>query len=129
MSLTYKRLKTIMIGLIGIMFAGGWLATAGLSAEDGTAAQNNPAASVSISKIRPVGEGTATQRHVLAQDVFDVVGSLNSIDGNRVIVGDRAYTIASGVNASGIEKWYEVGLNLNDSGEVVALEIISTEPH
>ena len=124
MAFTCKRIKTVAQCLIGILIAGGWLATAGLAADSGTGA-----AKATIRHIRPFGESRVTDAAIRPQDVFDVVGTLNAIDGNRITIADRQMTLAPAVSASGIARWAQVGVKLNKAGEVVVIEIVSNEPH
>jgi hypothetical protein len=83
---------------------------------------------VAIHQIKPL-ELNVPDATIRPQDVFDVVGTLNAIDDNQITIGDRQLSLASRVSASGIAKWTEVGAKLNTAGEVVALEIVSDEPH
>lgn len=124
MALTCKSIKTVAGCLVGILIAGGWLATAGWAADDGTATTN-----VAIRQIRHVRESSVPDATIRPQEVFDVVGTLNAIDGNQITIADRQLTLASTVSASGIAKWTEVGVKLNKAGEVVVIEIVSDEPH
>ncbi|MEE4113806.1 MAG: hypothetical protein V2I40_13395 [Desulfobacteraceae bacterium] len=125
MAFTCKRIKTVAGCLIGILIAGGWLATAGLAADKGNPKQN----AVAIRQIRNVRESRVPDATIRPQDVFDVVGSLNAIDGNQITIADRRLTLAPDVSASGIAKWAQVGVKLNSAGEVAAIEIVSDEPH
>ena len=124
MVFTCKSIKTVAGCLIGILIAGGCMATAGLAADTSTGTLN-----VTIRQIRPYGESSAPDATIRPQEVFDVVGTLNAIDGNQITIADRQLTLAPTASASGITKWTEVGVKLNKAGEVVVIEIVSDEPH
>ena len=119
MAFTCKSIKTVAGCLIGILIAGGWLATAGLAADT---------ANVAIRQIKPLELG-APDATIRPRDVFDVVGTLNAVDGNQITIANRQLTLAPTVSASGIAKWAEVGVKLNPAGEVAVIEIVSDEPH
>jgi len=125
MAFTCKSIKSVAGCLIGILIAGGWLATAGLAADTGEIGTENMA----IRQIRHVRETSDPDATIRSQDVFDVVGTLNAIDGNQITIADRHLTLAPTVSASGIAKWAEVGVKLNPAGEVAVIEIVSDEPH
>jgi hypothetical protein len=129
MGFSYKSMKRALLGALGIMFAGGCLATAGQAADDGYQAQSRLIAKASIRQIRSYAEYGAPADNVRAQHVFDVVGTLYAVDGNQITIGNRQLTLGSTVSASGIALWTEVGAKLNQTGEVVRLEIVSDEPH
>ena len=129
MAFTCKSIKTVAGCLIGILIAGGWLATAGLAADKGIRMQKTGTSIVAIRQIKPYGESSASNAKIRPQDVFDVVGTLNAIAGDRITIANRQLTLAPAVSAAGIAKWAEVGVKLNTAGEVVAIEIISDEPH
>jgi hypothetical protein len=63
------------------------------------------------------------------EDFFQIVGTVNLIEGRRIIVGDREFAIASGTSTSGVKRWSRVGLRLNKKGEVVVCERLRSEPH
>ena len=125
----FKSIKRALQGMLVIMIAGGGLASVGLAADDGYRAQRQTSARATIRQIRPYAESSVPDANVRAQHVFDVVGSLNAIDGNQITIGNRQLTLASTVSASGIAMWTEVGAKLNQAGMVVRLEIVSDEPH
>ena len=129
MAFTCKSIKTVAGCLIGILIAGGWLATAGLAADKGIRMKKTDTANVAIRQIRHVRESSVPDATIRPQDVFDVVGTLNAIDGNQITIADRQLTLAPTVSASGIAKWAEVGVKLNPAGEVAVIEIVSDEPH
>ena len=82
-----------------------------------------------IRKMTPMTEISRHQSNLSAWEYFDVVGLLNTIDGNQVIIGDRELNLASGVSTAGLNLWNLVGANLNDAGEVIALELVSDDPN
>ncbi len=125
----FKSIQIALHSILMIMIAVGGLANVGLAADDGYRAKYRSAGKVTIRQIRPYVESSAPDDNIRAQHVFDVVGSLNAIDGNQITIGDRRLTLASNVSASGIAIWTEVGAKLNQAGQVVALEIVSDEPH
>ncbi len=128
MAFTCKSINTVAGYLIVALIAGGWLATAGLAADKGMRMKNTGTANVGISQITPL-ELSVPDTTIRPQDVFDVVGTLNAIDGNQITIADRQLTLASTASTSGIAKWTEVGVKLNPAGEVAVIEIISDEPH
>lgn len=129
MAFTCKSINTVAGCLIGILIAGGCMATSGLASDKGYRMKKNGTANVAIRQIRHVRESSVPDTNIRPQDVFDVVGTLNAMDGNRITVADRKLTLAPNVSASGITKWAEVGVKLNTAGEVVVIEIVSDEPH
>ena len=129
MSFTYQRIKRATLLMLGMMIAGVWLATPGLTADHTLGAKKQISNRVTIRSIRPIGEGSYTDPNLRPEQVFDVVGSLNEVDGNRIVIGDRELVTASGVNAQGISTGSLVGAKLDNSGAVVAIETISDEPH
>ena len=82
-----------------------------------------------IRQITPMREMTNHQVDVRAHDYFDVVGRLNLIENDRMIIGDRELKIAPGVNTSRSRQWNLVGAKLNQDGEVVVFETISDQPN
>jgi len=81
-----------------------------------------------IHKIRPIGEMQSHGSNLRAWEYFDLVGILNSVNGNQVTIGDRQLTLAPGVGTSGMSQYNVVGANLNRAGEVVELELVSNDP-
>ena len=128
MAFTCKSIKTVAGCLIGILIAGGWLATAGLAADKGIRMKKTGTANMAIRQIKPLEYG-APDANIRPQNVFDVVGTLNAIDGDRITIANRQLTLAPTASASGIAKWAEVGVKLNAAGEVAVIEIVSDEPH
>jgi len=123
MAFTCKSIKTVAGCLIGILIAGALLAPMGLAADYRSGTTN-----VTIRQIAPF-EVSVPDTTIRPHDVFDVVGTLNAIDGNQITIADRQLTLAPTVSASGIAKWAEVGVKLNPAGEVAVIEIVSDEPH
>ena len=128
MAFTCKSINTVAGCLAGMLIAGGWLAPVGLAADYGILMKRTGTAGVAIRQIRPF-EMAAPDATIRPQDVFDVVGTLNAIDGNQITIADRRLTLAPMVSASGIAKWTQVGVMLNPAGEVAVIEIVSDEPH
>ncbi len=54
MAFTCKSIKTVAGCLIGILIAGGWLATAGLAADEGIRMQKTGTANVAIRQIKTI---------------------------------------------------------------------------
>lgn len=125
----FKSIKTALNSILVILIAVGGLANVGLAADDGYRARQRLTGKAFIRQIRPYVESSAPDDNIRAQHVFDLVGTLNMIDGNQITIGNRQLTLASNVSASGIAIWTEVGAKLNQAGQVVALEIVSDEPH
>jgi hypothetical protein len=82
-----------------------------------------------IRTITPVTELDASRTNIRAENAFDVVGRLNLIKSNQVVIGNRKLTVKPGLNLSGIGKYNLVGANLDQDGNVVALKKISDEPN
>jgi len=114
-----KTFKIITGCFLWMAITGIWLALGCLTADAGT----------KIRPITPMGEMGGHRVNVSAEDYFDVVGILNLIESDRIIVGDRQLTIAPGMSFSRARQWNLVGVKLNRAGEVVAFEIISDEPN
>lgn len=125
----FKSIKIALNSILVIMIAVGGLANVGLAADDGYRTQHRSTGKITLRQIRPYVESSAPDDNIRAQHVFDLVGTLNMVDGNQVTIGNRQLTLASNVSASGIAIWTEVGAKLNQAGQVVALEIVSDEPH
>ncbi|BBO67494.1 hypothetical protein DSCA_14240 [Desulfosarcina alkanivorans] len=119
MAFKYNTLKTVTFCLIGVVVAGTWMVSGCLAADKG----------VSIRSITPILELNSPEANIRAQDYFDVVGTLNLVESDRIIIGDRVLSLSSGVKASGIQKWDHVGAKLNPAGEVVSLVKLTDEPH
>jgi hypothetical protein len=94
-----------------------------------TSLAGDAASAQGLRSITPIREGGSYQRNVNAADYFEIIGVLNSIDGNQVIIGDRQLTLAPGVGTHGMSQYNTVGANLNNAGQVTALELISDEPN
>ena len=119
MSRKLNPLKMIIPGLLWAVIAGIWLTPGAFAAETGSA----------IRQISPMGEMSASRADIRAEDYFDVIGILNLIEGDRMIIGDRELKIAPGVNTSRARQFNLVGAKLNKVGEVVVFETISDEPN
>lgn len=119
MAFKYNTLKTVTFCLLGMAVAGSWMVSGCLAADNG----------MSIRRITPIIELNAPAADIRAEDYFDVVGTLNLIESDRLIIGDRALSLSSTVKASGIKKWDHVGAKLNSAGEVVALVKLTDESH
>lgn len=84
-----------------------------------------------MSKIRSItsAESAASPLNVKAEDYFDIIGTLNLIEGSRVVIGNTDLQLAGGASTSGISQYDQVGAQLNKKGEVTAIELISDLPH
>ncbi len=119
MSLKFKTLKMSTQCLVWVVATGIWLAPGCLASETGSR----------IQQITPMEEVGSYQANIRAEDYFDVVGTLDLVENDRVIIGNRELTIAPGVNTSQAQKWNLVGVQLNQAGEVVVFETVSDEPN
>jgi len=122
MALKFKTLKMITQSLVWVVITGIWLASSCLAEEISNA-------DTAILNITPMTEGSTLNTDIRAEDYFDIVGTLNLIEGSRVIVNDRELKIASGVGTSRVRQWNLVGIKLNTAGEVMVFEKLSDEPH
>lgn len=124
MSRKLNPIKMIVLILLWIMVAGG----AGFGPTSGAIAADSTAG---IQPITPMGETGSfrQQADIRPQDYFDVIGILNLMENDRVIIGDRALPLAPGVNTFQARQFNLVGAKLNRAGEVVAFDIISDEPN
>ncbi|MGB9499059.1 MAG: hypothetical protein ACKVE4_04775 [Dissulfuribacterales bacterium] len=86
---------------------------------------------VVFNKIQPPPEFDAGRiiKSGNAEDFFDVVGEVNLIEDERIVVGDLEFKIAPGVHMSGIKRWSHVGLRFNKAGEVTACEKLKNVSH
>jgi hypothetical protein len=84
-----------------------------------------------ISKIRSItpAESAASPIKFRAEDYFDIVGTLNRIEGSRVVIGNTELNLTGRANTSGVSQYDQVGAKLNKKGEVTAIELISDLPH
>jgi hypothetical protein len=114
-------IKTILPVLILAAAAGFWLPSEAGAADKGS----------SIRTITPVGEGTnySSRVNMRAEEYFDVVGTLNLIESDRVVIGDRELTLAGGAKTHQVELDNLVGAKLNSDGEAVVIDLISDEPN
>jgi len=114
-----KHRPVLMLAIIS------WL----LMAASTSAASGPKHSGTAIRTITPMTELSTFNPNVNAADYFDVVGILNSIDGNQVTIGDRQLTLAPGVSTYGLSQYNLVGANLDSAGRVVALELVSKKPN
>ena len=115
----YSRMVrwTLMTGIAGL-----FMVPACLAGQTGKAI---PA----IRTITPVTESNASHTNIRAENAFDVVGRLNLIKSNQVVIGNRKLTVKPGLSFSGVGRYNLVGATLDEHGNVVALEKISDEPN
>jgi len=114
-----NALKYSLKLLVWIVITAFWPTAGAITAEAGQ----------TIRQITPMREMANHQVDVRAHDYFDVVGRLNLIERDRMIIGDRELKIAPGVNTSRSRQWNLVGAKLNQAGEVVMFETISDQPN
>jgi hypothetical protein len=79
-----------------------------------------------------VGETINYQRHadsIQAGDYFDVIGTLNLLESDRVIIGDSELPLAPGAKIRGVRQYNTVGAKLNKTGEAVVVDLIFDEPN
>jgi hypothetical protein len=114
-------MKIILPVLILAAAAGFWLPAEAGAADTGQ----------SIRTITPVGEGAnySSRVNMRAEDYFDVVGILNLIESDRVVIGDRELTLTGSAKTYRVELYNEVGAKLNSDGEAVVIDLISDEPN
>jgi hypothetical protein len=118
-SVTFNKKAAILAVAVA---AGLWLASPALAAEPG------PGHAV-VGGIAPLNEPDARRQDVSAGNPFDLIGTLNAIDGNTVTIGDRRLKMGPGARTSRVAPYQLVGARLNRVGEIVVLETISDEPH
>lgn len=108
-----------------------WVMVAGVAGFGPTAGAIAADFAAGIRRITPMGEeGSFRQRaDMRAEDYFDVIGILNLMENDRVIIGDRELPLASGVSTSRARQFNLVGAKLNQAGDVVVFDIISDEPN
>ena len=114
-----NALKYSLRLVVWMVITASWLISGACEAEAGR----------TIRQITPMLEMTHHQVNVRPSDYFDVVGTLNLIEGDRMIIGDRELKIASGAKISRSSQWNLVGAKLDKSGAVVVVETISDEPN
>lgn len=105
--------------VVWMVFTAFWLSFGASEAEAGR----------TIRQITPMLEMTNHQANVRATDYYDVVGTLNLIESDRMIIGDKELKIAPGVKISRSSQWNLVGAKLDKAGAVVVVETISDEPN
>jgi len=121
MSNKTNSIKTILPVLLLAAAVGFWLPPKAGAADKGHF----------IRTITPAGEGAnySSRVNMRAEDYFDVVGILNLIESDRVIIGDRELTLAGGAKTYRVELYNIVGAKLNSAGEAVVIDLISDEPN
>ncbi len=121
MSRKLNPIKMITPILLWAVVAGFGLASGAIAADYGSG----------IRKISPMGETVnySRQADIRAEDYFDVVGILNRVENDRVIIGDRELILGPGVSTSLARQYNLVGAKLNRAGEVVVFDTISDEPN
>jgi hypothetical protein len=84
-----------------------------------------------ISEIQSItpAESAARVVDIRAKDYFDIIGTLNLIDGRRIVIGNTTLQLSGGANTSGVSLYDKVGARLNEKGEVSEIKIISDFPH
>lgn len=105
-----------------------WVMVAGVGPTSGALAADSAAG---IRPITPLGETSSFRQRadIRPQDYFDVIGILNLMENDRVVIGDRELTLAPGVRTSRARQFNLVGAKLNRAGEVVVFDVISDEPN
>jgi hypothetical protein len=121
MSRKSNPIKTILVVFLWVAAAGFWLAPGTIAAESGGG----------IRKITSMGETKSYQQqaHFRAEAYFDVIGILNLIESDRVVIGDRELSLAPGVKNSRARQYDLVGAKLNNTGAAVVIDVISNEPN
>jgi hypothetical protein len=114
-----NALKYSLRLLVWIAIIACWPTAGALAADAGHA----------IRQITPMREMVNHQLDVRAVNHFDIVGTLNLIESDRMTIGDRELKIAPGVDTSRARQWNLVGAKLNQAGEILVLETISDEPN
>jgi hypothetical protein len=82
-----------------------------------------------INTITPPTQLDTARTNIRANDYFDVVGRLNLIKSNLVVIGNRKLTVKPGLGLSGVRRYNLVGANLDEKGNVVALKKITDAPN
>jgi len=82
-----------------------------------------------IRSITPLIEMSTLPEDTKAEDYFDIVGTLNLIEGNQVIIGNTTLELSGGVNTSDASLNDQVGVLLNKKGEVKAIAVVSDVPN
>ena len=118
MSIKRKAFMMVPRCMVLILVIGLWPGSGCLAADGFLKIRSITAAE---SAVRPV--------NVRPEDNFDIVGTLNRIESNRVVIGNSKLRLASGADSSGVSKYDQVGAKLNKKGEVTAIELISDIPH
>lgn len=118
MSIKRKAFMMVPRCMVLILVIGLWPGSGCLAADGFLKIRSITAAE---SAVRPV--------NVRPEDNFDIVGTLNRIESNRVVIGNSKLRLASGASTSGVSQYDQVGAQLNQKGEVTAIELISDIPH
>ena len=106
-----------------------WVAIGGMVAASGCLAAEGNHTAGGIRRITPMFEMGSNQIDVQAENYFDIVGILNVLENDRIVVGNNELRPASGLRTSGVELSNTVGVKLNQSGEVVQMGLIHNDPH
>jgi hypothetical protein len=93
------------------------------------AAKSGNAGTAAIHDITPMTEIGAHRVNIDAEDYFDIVGILNVLENDRIVVGNDELKPASGLNTAHVALSNTVGVKINRSGEVVKIETIYDDPH
>jgi hypothetical protein len=116
-----NTLKTTIAGALVLVLILGWCLSSSAIAADQNVSR--------IRSITPMEEMSFNSLNVRAEDYFDVVGTLNLIDGGQIVVGDTKLQLAGRAKMSGVKKYDEVGVLLNKAGKVVKCVKITDEAH
>lgn len=106
-----------------------WIAIFSILALPGGAAAGSGNAGTAIRDITPMTEIGAHRVNMNAEDYFDIVGILNVLENDRIVVGNDELRPASGLNTAHVALSNIVGVKLNRSGKVVRIETIHDDPH
>jgi hypothetical protein len=107
-----------------------WIAVIGILTLPGSAAAESGNAGTAIRDITPMTEiGAHGANMKNPEDYFDIVGILNVLENDRIVVGNSELKPASGLKTSHMELSNIVGVKVNKSGEVVKIETIYNDPH
>lgn len=129
MSFTYQSIKRVALPILGMAITVFWLEAPGLTADYTLGVKQHSTHKVAIRNISPVRDRGNPDSNLRPEQVFDVVGSLNSVDGNRIVIGDKELFTASDVSAQGIAISSQVGAKLNKNGQIVSIEKITDDLH
>lgn len=108
---------------------GVWIAVAGiLGASDCLAAEVGKTAGT-IRKITPMRSIGTHRANDQAEGDFDIIGILNQLESDRIVVGNNEMKPVSGLRTGDVKLSNMVGVKLNSSGKVVKIEVIYNDPH